>query len=98
MSDASIKGIGKGFGNLRMEHIIGSKHISNLAEFIDKYNTLLTMPPNPYTLITSKYGITDNYAAQAQQLDIPMKKFDKFASNVRGIDRDSFNKKLILKK
>ncbi len=98
MSDASIKGMGKGFGNLRMEHIIGSKHISKLAEFIDKYNTFLTMPPNPYTLITSKYGITDNYAAQAQKLDIPMKKFDKFALNVKGIDRDSFNKKLILKK
>ena len=98
MSDASIKGMGKGFGNLRMEHIIGSKHISKLAEFIDKYNTLLTMPPNPYTLITSKYGITDNYAAQAQQLDIPMAKFDKFASNVKGMDRDSFNNKLILKK
>jgi hypothetical protein len=56
------------------------------------------MPPNPYTLITSKYGITDNYAAQAKQLMMPMDKFDKFASNVKGLNRDSFNKKLLLKK
>ena len=98
MSDASIKGMGKGFGNLRLEHIINSKHLSKLAEFINKYNAILTMPPNPYTLITSKYGITDNYAAQAKQLMLPMDKFDRFASNVKGIKRDSFNKKLLLKK
>jgi hypothetical protein len=98
MSDASIKGMGKGFGNLRLEHIINSKHLSKLAEFINKYNAILTMPPNPYTLITSKYGITDNYAAQAKQLMMPMDKFDKFASNVKGLNRDSFNKKLLLKK
>ena len=97
MSDASIKGIGKGFGNLRLEHIISSKHISKLAEFINKHNTLLTMPPNPYTLITSKYGITDNYAAKGKQLNIPMDKFDKLCSDVKGINRDTFNKKLILK-
>ena len=98
MSDASIKGMGKGFGNLRLEHIINSKHLSKLAEFINKYNAILTMPPNPYTLITSKYGITDNYAAQAKQLMLPMDTFDRFASNVKGINRDSFDKKLLLRK
>ena len=54
------------------------------------------MPPNPYTLITSKYGITDIYAAQGKQLNIPMDKFDKLCSDVKGINRDTFNKKLIL--
>ena len=97
MSDASVRGMGKGFGNLRLEHIINLKHISKLAQFINKYNALLTMPPNPYTLITSKYGITDNYAAQGKQLNIPMDKFDKLCSDVKGINRDTFNKKLILK-
>jgi len=97
MSDASVRGMGKGFGNLRLEHVINSKHLPKLAEFINKYNTLLTMPPNPYTLITSKYGITDNYAAQAKELNIPMIKFNKFCSNVKGVDRDTFDKKLILK-
>ena len=63
----------------------------------NNYNTLLVMPPNPYTLITSKYNITDNYAAQGKQLSIPMKKFEKFCSQVKGTDRDSFNKNLILK-
>ena len=31
MSDASVRGMGKGFGNLRLEHIINLKHISKLA-------------------------------------------------------------------
>ncbi len=97
MSDASVRGMGKGFGNLRLEHIIGLKHISKLAEFINKHNSLLTMPPNSYTLITSKYGITDNYAAQGKQLNISMKVFDKLCSKIKGTDRDTFNKKLILK-
>ena len=90
--------MGKGFGNLRLEHIINSKHLSKLAEFINNNNTLLTISPNPYTLITSKYSITDNYAAQAKQLKMSMDKFDKFASKVKGINRDSFNKKLLLRK
>ena len=97
MSDASVRGMGKGFGNLRLEHIVNTKHLSTLAKLINNYNTLLVMPPNPYTLITSKYNITDNYAAQGKQLSIPMKKFEKFCSQVKGTDRDSFNKNLILK-
>jgi|TARA_B100001079_G_C16397651_1_gene509817 4-hydroxy 2-oxovalerate aldolase len=97
MSDASVRGIGKGFGNLRLEHIVNSKYISILAKLINNHNTLLVMPPNPYTLITSKYNITDNYAAQGKQLSVPMNKFEKFCSRVKGIDRDTFNKKLILK-
>ena len=97
MSDASVRGMGKGFGNLRLEHIINSKYISKLAGFINKYNILLNMPPNAYTLITSKYGITDNYAAQAKELKISMDKFDKFCSSVKGTNRDTYNKELILK-
>tara|TARA_B100001123_G_C15114417_1_gene948768 strand:- start:108 stop:1049 length:942 start_codon:yes stop_codon:yes gene_type:complete len=97
MSDASVRGMGKGFGNLRLEHIINLKKISKLAELINKYNEVLTMPPNSYTLITSKYGVTDNYAAQGKKLNIPMDKFDKFCSKIKGISRDTFDKKLILK-
>ena len=58
--------MGKGFGNLRTEQIINPKYFNIVGALIKKYNDLLTMPQNIYTLITSKYAISDNYATKAK--------------------------------
>ena len=37
------------------------------------------MPQNIYTLITSKFGISDNYASKAKKINLDIKTFQPFA-------------------
>ena len=53
----------------------------------------LTMPQNIYTLITSKYGICDNYATEAKRINMKLNEFSELCSKVKGKDKDNFNKK-----
>ncbi len=95
--DSSIRGMGKGFGNLRTEQIINPKYYNIIANLIKKNNDLLTMPQNIYTLITSQFGISDNYATQAKKLNIKINYFSKICRKVRGKDKDNFNPKYFKK-
>ena len=91
--DSSIRGMGKGFGNLRTEQIIKTKYFDYIGGLIKKYNNLLTMPQNIYTLITSQYGISDNYATKAKKLNMKIKIFSKLCSKIKGKDKDNFDSK-----
>ena len=95
--DSSIRGMGKGFGNLRTEQIINPKYYNIIANLIKKNNDLLTMPQNIYTLITSQFGISDNYATQAKKFNIKINYFSKICRKVRGKDKDNFNPKYFKK-
>ena len=89
--------MGKGFGNLRTEQIIKPKYFNIVGELIKKYNDLLTMPQNIYTLITSKYAISDNYATKAQKINLDIKIFSKLCAKVKGKDKDNLNEKYFKK-
>ena len=55
----------------------------------------------PLVLVTAPVATRSGYGSHSRDIVrslISMDKFDEFASNVEGINRDSFNKKLILKK
>lgn len=91
--DSSIRGMGKGFGNLRTEQIINPKYYNIIASLIKNYNDLLTMPQNIYTLITSQFGISDNYATKAKKLNIKIDYFSKICKKIKGKDKDNFNLK-----
>ena len=95
--DSSIRGMGKGFGNLRTEQIIKPKYFNIVGTLIKKYNDLLTMPQNIYTLITSKYAISDNYATKAQKINLDIKIFSKLCAKVKGKDKDNLNEKYFKK-
>ena len=71
--------MGKGFGNLRTEQIIKPKYFKIVGALVKKYNDLLTMPQNVYTLITSQYAISDNYASQAKKIKMDINNFQIFA-------------------
>lgn len=94
--DSSVRGMGKGFGNLRTEHIISPKYYNIVAEHIKKHNDLLTMPQNIYTLITSKFGLTDNYASEAMIRKMSINDFSKLCKKVSGKDKDNYNKKYLV--
>ena len=94
-SDTSIRGMGKGSGNLRLEYIVNPDKLQLLANFILKYEDLLTIIPMPYELITAKYGITDNYALEAKQKHMDIIEFDRSCSKIQGLDRDTYVEELI---
>lgn len=95
--DSSIRGMGKGFGNLRTEQIIKPKYFNLVGALIKKYNDLLTMPQNIYTLITAQYAISDNYATKAKKINLDIKLFSKICAKVKGKDKDNFNIKYFKK-
>lgn len=91
--DSSVRGMGKGFGNLRTEQIVKPKYFKIIGALVKKYNDLLTMPQNIYTLITSQYAISDNYASEAKKIKMNINSFSDLCKKVKGKDKDNFNKK-----
>ena len=96
--DSSVRGMGKGFGNLRTEQIVHPKYLNIIGSLIKKNNELLTMPQNVYTLITSKYAISDNYATEAKKRNMNIETFSMLCKKVSGKDKDNFSKKYFTKK
>ena len=60
---------------------------------IKRYNDLLTMPQNIFSLITSQYGISDNYATQAKKMNMKIDILSRLCRKVKGADKDDFNMK-----
>lgn len=95
-SDTSVRGMGKGSGNLALEHIgLNDENLVNLADFIQKNQQLLQMHPTPYELITARCNITDNYAKQGNDMQMPIAKFKKKCEQAIGFGKFVFNPKLL---
>ena len=94
-TDTSIRGMGKGSGNLKLEFIINKLDLVNLAQLILNYDNLLTIKPTPYELITSKHSVSDNYATEAKKLKLTILQFDNFCKRLSRLDKDSYNNELI---
>lgn len=90
-TDTSIRGMGKGSGNLKLEYILNKPNIADLGKLILDYQELLTIQPTPYELITSKYSLTDNYAKEAFDKSIDIHKFESVCKSITGLDKDSYN-------
>jgi 4-hydroxy 2-oxovalerate aldolase len=95
-TDTSVRGMGKGSGNLKLEHIVNKDDLTDLAQFIINYEDILTMKPTPYELITAKYGLTDNYANQGKALKIDIVTFDEICSSISGQDKDTYDKEILV--
>ena len=94
--DTSIMSLGKGAGNLKLENILDNEKAMILNEFIFKYyDSLFKKTVSPYYIVTGRYGITDNYASQAQIMKIEMSVFIKFCSTIAGLNIDNFDKQLL---
>lgn len=90
-TDASTSGMGKGEGNLRLEHIISKSSLPSLLQIIDNNKEILSVERNPYCLVTAKYSITDYYALKARQMGISLVMFDSFCQGLSGQDKDVYN-------
>ena len=92
ITDTSILGLGKGGGNLALEHIIINENLIELLNFI--YNEKDHLETRDirrlYTIISGRLNITDNYAKEAFEKNISLEKFYTEASKLRGIEKDTF--------
>ena len=94
-TDTSVRGMGKGSGNLKLEFVVNNNNLVDVAGLIHRHDKLLTIRPIPHELITAKYSLTDNYAKEANNLNMSIPEFDTFCKTVNGLDRDSYNEKLL---
>ena len=94
-TDTSIRGMGKGSGNLKLEHVLEGDDLILVAELIRKHTDLLTMQPSPYHLITAKHSVSDNYGEQALEMNLNIEQFDAFCATIQGTEKDSFNNDLM---
>ncbi len=94
--DTSIRGLGKGAGNLKLEEVLDDGKALLLNQFINKhYDSLFKKTVSPFYMITGRQGITDNYATQAINLNVPMETFIQFCPTIKGLNRDNFDKDLL---
>ena len=84
-SDFDIIGFADTHGHLNLHRDI------KRYEYFFKRKTV-----SPYLMVTGRYGITDHYATQARKLELDMNTFVKFCSTVTGLDRDNFDKNLLI--
>tara|TARA_Y100001970_G_C14256495_1_gene875875 strand:+ start:4448 stop:5380 length:933 start_codon:yes stop_codon:yes gene_type:complete len=92
ITDTSILGLGKGGGNLQLEHVIINENLIELLNFIDQEKANFDLKDNKflYTIISGRLNITDNYAKEAISKNISLENFYNKASELRGVERDTF--------
>jgi 4-hydroxy 2-oxovalerate aldolase len=95
-TDASTRGMGKGVGNLKLEHILEKTSLPPLLQFVLQNQKLLTMSESPYGLLSAVYSITDYYAYQAEKRQLSLEHFSRFCQIVSGSDKDVYNESLLI--
>ena len=48
-----------------------------------------------YFILSGRLGITDNYAKNAIEKGLSLEQFSEIAIKLRGIDKDTYNKKVL---
>lgn len=94
-TDASTWGLGKGVGNLRLEHIVSGDMKPPLLEFVAQHQEIFSTLNSPYGIVSAQFSMTDYYALQAAKLRVPLPVFASFAKTVKGTNADVFQPALL---
>ncbi len=94
--DCSLGGMGKGVGNLKMEHVVSP--LDNL-ELLDLLNSeqLLRMPSLISGLITSALSATDYYAVMGNKYNIKPSELARILGGRTSSERDIFDENILKK-
>jgi len=95
--DCSLGGMGKGVGNLRMEHVVNPLENLNLLDLLNSED-LLRMPALIPGLVTSALSATDYYAVWSEKLGMKPSELAEVLASKTSSERDIFNKELLMEK
>lgn len=96
-SDVSLNGLGKGGGNLHLEHVFAPAKLNQYLEAWCSYPYLFETPLNPLNTVTAMFSATDHYADQAIQLRIGPRELSTFLTSLSTKERDNFSADLMRK-
>jgi len=96
-SDVSLNGLGKGGGNLHLEHVLAAAELTPYLEAWEQHATLFESRSNPLNIVTAIFSATDHYAEQALQLGISAGQLSAFLVSLEREGRDNFSADLLRK-
>lgn len=92
--DCSLGGMGKGVGNLRMEHVVNCLSNLDLMDLLES-ESILRMPPLVNGIVTSALSATDYYATAGTTLGLAPSAVAKALQGRTSTERDVFNRKIL---
>lgn len=95
IADASVAGLGKGLGNLRLEHVVDQRGLIRVLDFIYRNKSQLAMPDAPLGLIGARMSVADHYSLQADELRVSAGRFVQFVESLSVSQRDNYNPHLL---
>ncbi len=94
-TDVSLGGLGKGLGNLRLEHVFDIRGREHILDHLIIDKNLFLMPSGPYGILTARDSITDHYAVEAEKIGLAPSEFATRLEGITGFSKDNYNKKFL---
>ena len=94
-TDVSLGGIGKGLGNLKLEHVFNLRGREHILDHLILDKELSRMPSGPYGVLTAREAITDHYAVEAERNGTKPSNFAKRLEKIKGFSKDNYDKTLL---
>ena len=90
-TDVSLGGLGKGLGNLKLEHVFDLRGREHILDHLVEDKDLFLMPHGPYAILTARDSITDHYAVEAEYQGLSPSKFVTRLKKITGCLKDNYN-------
>ena len=94
-TDVSLGGLGKGLGNLRLEHVFDLRSREHILDHLIIDQDLFHMPSGPYGVLTARDSITDHYAVEAERRGLTPSQFVNRLEKISGFSKDNYNSKVL---
>ena len=94
-TDVSLGGLGKGLGNLRLEHVFDLRGRERILDHLIIDQDLFQMPSGPYGVLTARDSITDHYAVEAEGKGMFPSQFATRLEKIVGSSKDNYNSKIL---
>ena len=94
-TDVSLGGLGKGLGNLRLEHVFDLRGRESILDHLIMDKDLFDMPSGPYGVLTARDSITDHYAVEAENLKLLPSQFASRLEGISGFSKDNYDRNIL---
>ncbi len=94
-TDVSLGGLGKGLGNLKLEHVFDLRGREHILDHLIIDQDLFHMPLGPYGILTARDSITDHYAVEAEHKGLTPSQFVKCLQEIKGFSKDNYNSEIL---